>query len=157
VKASGMSPRRIIVRRIVKIALSLMGIALILFTLQVTVLAYPQLLLSHSAQFGTVTIHYDGEMNTDMDRVAADVDRRLRGCRFYDPTRSDDVYVFQDRNLYNFITRLAFVHPDVQGFAISVFDNAYVCVPLVKAKLEQGGIHTKYSIWEGSIVHTIAH
>jgi hypothetical protein len=151
-----MSTRKI-VPRIVKFALFFIGIALVLFALQVIVLAYPQLLLSHSAQSGTVTIHYDGEMNPDMDRMAAEVDRRLSGCRFYNPTRSDDVYVFQDRSLYNFITRLAMVHPDTQGFNLSIFGNSYVCVPLVKAKLEQGGIYTKYSVWEGSIVHTVAH
>jgi hypothetical protein len=130
-----MSTRRI-VPRIVKFALWLIGIALVLFAIQIMILAYPQLLLSHSAQSGTVTIHYDGEMNPDMDRVASEVDRRLSGCRFYNPTRSDDVYVFHDRSRYNFITRLAMVHPDAQGFNLSVFGNSDVWVLLVKAKVE---------------------
>jgi len=143
--------------RIVRFAVWLVAIVLILFALQVVVLAYPQLFLSHSARSGTITIYYDGEMNTDMDQVAAEVDRRLSGSRFYDPTRSDDVYVFQDRSLYNFITRLALVNPDAQGFNLSVLGNSYVCVPLVKAKLEQGGTYTRYSVWEGSVAHTVAH
>lgn len=144
-------------RRFLRLILWLTAIMLILFALQITVLAFPQIVLSRCTQVGTVAIYHNAGPDTDFSNLAAEVDRRLQGSRFYDSSRKDRVFLFRGQKLYEFYARLAFVPPQAQGFNLSVFGNSYLNVPRVTALSGNRTNPPKYSIWEGSLAHTIAH
>ena len=152
-----MSKHRSVFRRILRLVLWLVAIILLLFSLQVTILAFPQIALPQYTQVGTVAIYYDGDLDTDIHKLASEVDRRLQASRFYNPSRRDRIFLFQSQKLYQFYARLAFVTPLAQGFNLSIISNSYLNVPRVMALAGNRTNPPKYSIWEGSLAHTIAH
>jgi hypothetical protein len=85
------------------------------------------------------------------------VDERLQGSGFYDPARTDRAFFFQSQSLYSLFARLTMVTPLAQGFAISAFGNSYVSATRVAALAEKWKGSPKYSLWEGSPAHIIAH
>lgn len=123
----------------------------------ISLLAFPQIILSKSVRSGTVVINYDGGNQAEMAKLADEVENRLRASRFYDPTRTDRVYYFNDYDLYCFYTRLVGVSPMAQGFNLSLFDNSYVSQTRIAALGKRTGHSPQYSIWEGDPAHTIAH
>lgn len=128
-----------------------------LFALQVTVLAFPQLIIPHSVQAGTVVIYYDGTPGTDVYKLANEVGKRLQGSGFYDSSRTDRVFLCQSQRLYTLFTLLAMVPKQAQGFGLSIFDNTFVSELRVTGLTERSGGFPKYGIWEGSLAHTITH
>jgi hypothetical protein len=128
-----------------------------LFALQITVLAFPQLLISNSVEYGTVTVYYDGTPSADIGQLASEVDKRLQGSGFYDPSRTERVFFFQSQNLYTMFARLTMVTPLAQGFAISALGNSFVSASRVAELAEKWTGSPKYSLWEGSPAHIIAH
>jgi hypothetical protein len=143
--------------RIGRWVLWLVGVVLVLFALQLTVLAFPQVIISQSVQVGTVRIHHDGNPGIGINNLAAEVDERLRGSGFYDSSRTDRVFFCQSQGLYTLLARLAMVTPQAQGFALSVFGNSYVSNPRVTALAERYSGTPRYGIWEGSPAHIMAH
>lgn len=130
---------------------------LILFGLQVTVLAFPQLMAANSVQSGTITLYYDGAPDAEVDCLAQQVDQRLKASGYYDPTRSDRVFYIRNQTTYNALARLAMVTPLAQGFNLSVLGNSFVCEARVTALAGKRDMCPKGSIWEGDPVHIIAH
>ncbi|UCD16695.1 MAG: hypothetical protein JSV44_09570 [Candidatus Zixiibacteriota bacterium] len=135
----------------------LSGLLLALFALQLTVLAFPQLVVTNCVQVGTVVLYYDEASSADIETLAADVEMRLRGSGFYDSTRINRVFFFQNQNLYALYARLTMVPPGAQGFCLPVFNNSFVSAPIIAALAAGTGGLPRYSIWEGSPAHTIAH
>lgn len=62
-----------------------------LFALQLTALAFPQVLLRHSARSGTVMIYSRAGDTGELRDLAERVDRRLQGSGLYQPSRTDRV------------------------------------------------------------------
>jgi hypothetical protein len=121
---------------------------LALVTLHAALLAFPQLLMSHSVRAGHVTIYYDGVETVAIEDLAADVSRRLSGAGLFGPSAGGRVIFFRNQALYGIIARLARVTPKAQGFALSTVGNAFVS----EARVSDLGLLTagmpKYSIWE---------
>ncbi|MCP4570122.1 MAG: hypothetical protein GY841_21280 [FCB group bacterium] len=152
-----MSNPKSISRRFLRVLLWLVAIILILFALQVTVLAFPQIVLSQCEQVGTVAIYHDDASGTDISALATEVDLRLQANRFYESSRRDRVFLFHSQKLFEFYARLALVSPKVQGFNLSVFGNSYLNAARIVELSSNRSNTPKYSIWEGSLAHTIAH
>jgi hypothetical protein len=144
-------------RRAGRWALGLVAVLLVLFAIQLALLAFPQLLVSNTARAGTVVIRYDGSTDPEMATLAEDVNRRLERSGLYDSTRSDRVFYLRNQGLYSFFARLSGVHPKAQGFELSLFGNAFVSETNVAALGARTGNRPRFSVWEGSPAHTIAH
>ncbi len=144
-------------KRIIRYALWLVLLIVVLFGLQLSVLAFPQLVLSNSASSGTVLLYYDGDPDPVVDQLAADVEHRLCGNRFYDSTRTDRAFFFRDLALYEFYVNLTLIPHVPQGYNLPVFGNSYVSESTVVALGQRTGGVPRYSIWEGSSAHLIAH
>jgi len=152
-----MPPKRSLFRRIVKYALRLVLVLLLLFALQITVLAFPQMLVRNKVESGTIRLYHDGDPNADFEQLASAVDQRLQGSGVYDSARTDRVYLIHSADLYDFFVRLSLIRTDPQGFCLPFLGNSFVSVSRVKALGEGSGGFPKFSIWEGNLAHTIAH
>ena len=152
-----MPRKRSLLRRIARYAVYLAIILFILFAIQITVLAFPQLLVRNNVESGTIRLYYDGVPSADFEKLASAVDRRLQGSGFYDSTRTDRVYLIHSAGLYDFFVRLSLLRGDPQGFNLSFLGNSFVSASRVRALGEGSGGLPKFSIWEGDLVHTIAH
>ena len=129
-----------------------------LFAVHVTVLAFPQMFLSDSVSQGTVTIYYDADKSKiDVEALAHEVDQRLSGMELYDSGRNDRVFLFDSDNLYKFYARLSMVPLSAQGYGISLLGNSYINSERIEILGQSTGHLPRYSVWEGSLVHTIAH
>ncbi len=131
--------------------------ALLLFGVQVGLLAFPQVFFSGRAEAGTVTLFHNGLRDEPALRLAADIDQRLQGSRFYDPTRRDRVFLFQDRNRYKQYLKLTFQRTVPSGFNLSMVGNSYVCEAVVRELGEATGGQPGFSIWDGDLAHIAAH
>ena len=152
-----LSKMKDILRKVRRVGLWALGILFILFALQITALAFPQVIVSEKTACGSVTIYTDRVAEFDIGLLAKEVEDRLIGSRFYDSSRNNKVFYFQNQNLYRCFARLAMVTSKAQGFALSVFGNSYVDQTriLELASFTRGV--PKYGIWEGSPAHIIAH
>jgi tellurite resistance-related uncharacterized protein len=146
-----------ILRRCARPLLWLLSTLLILFGLQITLLAFPQLLFSESFQAGTVVVHHDGLPAKHAERLAITIDRRLQGSRFHDATRNDPVFVFRERGAYALYRKLLFSNITPSGFNLPVFGNSYVCEAIVTELGTATGGQPRFSIWDGDVAHIAAH
>jgi hypothetical protein len=113
--------------------------------------------MSSSIQRGTVKIYYNGSSQAEMGKLADEVNRRLMASGFYDSSRTDRVFFFQNEKLYSFFVKLSLLKHTPQGFNLSIFGNSYVNGPFIKRLAESTAMPPKYSIHEGSYGHIIAH
>lgn len=144
-------------RKVRKWSLWIVVILLVLLSLPVTLLAYPQILVHNRVESGTVVLYYDGEPSPAMQELATAVDTRLGGCKYYDATRSDRVFYFHSQKLYSLFARLSLQTPRAQGFSLAIFGNSFVSHPRVTDLAKRRADPPRYSIREGDPVHTIAH
>ena len=152
-----MAKRMSLLRRITRWVVWLVVILLVLFALQVGVLAFPQVALHNRIQVGAVVLYHDGDPDETMKQLAADIDGRLRGCRFYVPTRVTNLYYFKSQGTYEFFTGLTFQRSVPQGFNLPELNNSYVSDSLVAALGRGTGGRPQYSVWAGDPAHTAAH
>jgi hypothetical protein len=131
--------------------------AAVLFVVQIALLAYPRILFSQSARIGTVVLFHDGLTGDQAVRLAGEIDRRLQGSRFHDPTRSDKVFVFRNRKKYELYRKLAFSKVVPSGFNLPIFGNSYVSEAVVAELGEATGGQPRFSIWDGDLAHVAAH
>lgn len=143
--------------RVLRWTLWSLTVLLVLFMLQVTLLAFPQLIVSESVRVGAVELHYDGSQSAEVDRLAANVSKRLRESGFCDSLHTHRVYFIRNQGLYALFARLAMVTPLAQGFALSVFGNSFASASRIRALGERTAGRPKYGVWEGDPSHTIAH
>jgi len=104
-----------------------------------------------------VTVFHDELTQQQAAQLAAEIDRRLRSCRFRDPTRSDRVFVFRGRENYETYLKLAFLDSVPQGFNLSRLGNSYVCEAVVSELGLDADDRPRFSLWEGSVAHIAAH
>ncbi len=133
------------------------GAILVLFGVQMTLLAFPQILFSDSTRIGTVTVYHDGLAEEDALRLAGEIDRRLQGSRFHDPTRRDKLFVFRSRKNYELYLKLVFLKVAPSGFNLPIFGNSYVCKAIVTELGEATGGQPRFSIWDGNLAHIASH
>ena len=143
--------------RLIRWAIFLIAVIIIIIALQITVLAYPQMLVSKNIQRGSISIFYDGNNDAYISEIADDVHRRLLESQFYDSTQNINVYLLRNQKLYNIFAALSMLPNSPQGFALSIFDNAFVDETRVNELAEISGGYPQYGIYEGLPGHTIAH
>ena len=144
-------------RLIIRILVSLAGMLAVVLTTYLVLLAFPQVLIPRSVRAGVVHLYYDDSPSAQINRLAVDVDWRLRGSDFYDSLQVYRVFFVRKQGLYTLYCRLAMVTPLAQGFALSLFGNSFVSETRLNALGRQTGGCPKYGIWEGDPAHTIAH
>ena len=142
---------------LIKWSVRLVVLLLIVFALQITVLAYPQIIVRNNVTVGTVGLYYNGTNGEAMSRLAAETDRRLQASPYYDPARINRVFYFDSPGLYSLFARLSFVTTMSQGFELSLFGNSFINGPRIRSLKEKTGGLPKFSIREGNPAHTIAH
>ncbi|MDH3627382.1 MAG: hypothetical protein OEV00_08465 [Acidobacteriota bacterium] len=130
---------------------------LVLFGCQITLLAFPQILFSDKTEIGTVVLHHDGLTEERALHLTTEIDRRLKGSRFHDPTRRDRVFVFRDRNNYELYRKLVFSKVVPSGFNLPTLGNSYVCEAVVVELGHATGGQPRFSIWDGDVAHIAAH
>lgn len=131
--------------------------ALILFAIQLTVLAFPQILLTNKVESGTISLYYDEGSSDVMLALAEEVDGRLQSSGLYDRSRRDRVYYFQNQSLYELFVRLTFLRRMPQGYNLSALGNSYVSASMVRSLADTNAGEPRYSIHEGAPAHVIAH
>ena len=144
-------------KKLVGLFLWAAAIVIAVFGCQVGLLAFPQNLLSYKAESRSVVAYYDGEAERSVQELVEDNDHRLRAGGFGDPGSPERIFFFRDQGLYSFFTRLARLPNEPQGFGVSFLGTTYVSGPRVEALGERTGRSPRYSVWEGTIPHTIAH
>jgi hypothetical protein len=120
-------------------------------------LAFPQVLCHHQVRAGSIRLYYDDLPEAAARELARAVDHRLRAGGFAGSKRPARVFLFQRSSGYRWITRLAAVPRQAQGFNLSMLGNTFVSGPRVAALGELSGGGPRYSVWEGDPAHTIAH
>jgi len=125
--------------------------------LYATLLFFPQILIRHSVESGSLTIYHDGLPQDAVEKLASDVVARIGASSYWDTTHTRRVFYIQSQALYNLFARMSRVTTLAQGFALSATGNAFVSVPRVQALGQRSGRQPKFSIWEGSPAHTITH
>ncbi len=143
--------------RLLKALVWIGGTGVVLLALYVGLLFFPELLLANQARSGPVVIHYDGEPDPQVEAWATEVRRRLESGGFGDLTRPRKVALFRDPALYGLFARLARVQPRAQGFGLSLVGTSFVSETRVEELGERTGRNPPFSIWEGSVPHTMAH
>lgn len=133
------------------------AIVLVLFALYVITLAYPQIFIQPHEDSGIVRLHYDGYDRALMADLAARVDWRIRNSGIYDSSAHYNAFYIEKPGKYRFYSFLARVPNPSQGFALSIFGNAFVNAQRVR---ELGELHNgqpPYSIYEGDPAHILTH
>ncbi|MCP3959095.1 MAG: hypothetical protein GY719_14690 [bacterium] len=131
--------------------------ALIVFGIQLAVLAFPQILLTNKVESGTISLYYDEGSSDLMLALAEEVDGRLQSSGLYDRSRRDRVYYFHNQSLYEFFVRLTLLREVPQGYNLSALGNSYVSASMVRSLADTSAGEPRYGIYEGSPAHIIAH
>ncbi len=151
------SARTPLSKRLLRWSLRVAAVLISVFALQVGLLAFPQAILRNQAEAGSVVVYYPGDPDSAIQELAQATDHRLRAGGFGNPDSPERIFFFPDQGLYSFFARLARVQPEAQGFGVSYLGTNYVSGTRVTALGERTGRSPRYSVWEGSIAHTMAH
>ena len=111
----------------------LVVVLLVMFAVQVTVLAFPQMLFPNHLQSSSVVVYFDDQPRDEIAQMAENVEMRLRGSGYFDSSRTYRVFFFDSQSKYALFARLSLVTTKAQGFALSVFDNTYISGPNIAA------------------------
>ncbi len=152
-----MSTKRSFLSKCARLLRWLVPIVLVLFGVQVSLLAFPQILFSDSTRIGTVTVYHDALTEESALRLATEIDRRLQGSQFHDATRKDKLFVFRNRNTYELYLKLVFLKVAPSGFNLPILGNSYVCEAVVTELGDATGGQPRFSIWDGDLAHIAAH
>ena len=151
------SKKKPLSKRLICLSLWLVTVVIAVFALQVGLLAFPQVLLSNKAEAGSVVVFYDGDPDPTVQQLVEDTDHRLRAGGFGDPENPERIFFFRSQRFYSLFARLARMPTEAQGFGISFMGTTYVSGPRVEALGDRTSHAPRYSVWEGSIPHTLAH
>jgi hypothetical protein len=130
---------------------------LLLFTLQVSVLAFPQPFFSHSKQVGNCTFYCDTEFDSELAAVMQDVNRRLEAVELHNPNKNPRVFLCNSQRLYSMFAWLTLLNPEVPGYNISLMGNSFVSMTRSdEIRINNGGFF-KYCAMAGNLAHNIVH
>ena len=144
-------------RRVGRVVVWCVLAAVVVFALQLTVLAYPQPFFSDRARAGAVTLYSDATGELPLDSLAWEADRRLRASDLYDSTRNDRVFLIHNEGTFRFFARISFLRPDLQGFNLSLFDNSFINLSRIQRMAANSNDAPDFSIREGDIAHIVVH
>jgi len=130
---------------------------LFLVVLQVSVLAFPSPWFDQPVRKGNLTVYGKGIPAADMESIAGGVRRRIEAVEIYDRDVDVRVFICPDRRLYNVFARLSLVPTHVPGFNLSLFNNSFVSVPIIRARHAGTYGHLEHSALAGDVEQCIAH
>jgi hypothetical protein len=145
------------VRRTLKGLLWTVIVVCLLFTAQVSVLAYPSPWFDHSASAGNVTIYSNVHQGPVLESLARGVQTRVEATDIYDDDARLRVYVCDEQGLYNRFARLALVPTHVPGFNLSIFNNSFISMPILERRRATSHPRIKHSAVTGDLEECIAH
>lgn len=130
---------------------------MMLFVLQVSLLAYPYVWFDHSFTEGSLTLHYDDPISLNIESLALDVSNRIKATELYDPELELDVMLCSEQEKYDRFARLSFVPVTVPGFNLSVFDNSYISMEKLAQRRSNNYANLRYAAMAGDLAQSIAH
>jgi hypothetical protein len=146
-----------ILRKIIKWSIRIVAVVLIVFAMQLTVLAFPQPFFSHKMETDYGTVYSDKEFTPELINSINDVSLRLKAVELYGPEKDDCIFICHSKKLYSFFARLTLVTPMAQGYNLSVFHNSFVSMTRLHQLRDISGGFPPYAITEGNPAHTIVH
>ena len=133
------------------------GLIFLLIALYVITLAYPQLFIRNHEDAGMVRLYYGNADKTAIAELASRVEWRIQNSGFYDSSLHYNAFYFEKPGNYKFYAFLARVPNPSQGFALSIFGNAFVNAGRIHELGELHNHQPPYSIYEGDPVHILTH
>lgn len=144
-------------RSVFKWTLRIFLVLIVIIFLWVMAMAYPGPFFEYKKQYDNITVYSDKEIEADFDSIMTDVRIRLRAVDINDETIHQDVFYCHSEKLFGVFARLSLLRPELQGFNLSVFNNSFISAARIERLGEYTGGFPRYSIWEGSPAHIIAH
>ncbi len=155
--ATGEKKKRGRLRTVLKWLLRASLLVVLLFTLQVSILAFPQPWFEHREKSGCCTVYSDVPFDAGLRDVLRDVGERLQAVELYEPGENNRIFLCQNPKRFTMFARFAFVNPKVQGFNLSLLGNTFVSPTRIIELGESAAGDPPYGIREGSLAHVIAH
>ncbi len=144
-------------RTVLKWLLRALLLVVLLFTLQVSILAFPQPWFEHREKSVCCTVYSDVPFDAGLRDVLKDVDERLQAVELYQPGEDYRIFLCRNPKRFALFARLAFVSPRVQGFNLSLMGNTFVSPTRIIEFGESAAWGPPYGLREGSLAHVISH
>jgi hypothetical protein len=128
-----------------------------ILAIPISAVAFPYPFFEHSKEYGHCVVYSDGEFDAGFAEVMDDVNRRLECVEILPEGSANRVFLCRSQKLYSMFARISRVHPNMQGFNLSIFGNTFVSLPRVDyvRRMLHGG--APYGMREGNLAHVIAH
>ncbi len=144
-------------RTVLKWLLRALLLVVLLFTLQVSILAFPHPWFGHREKSDCCTVYSDVPFDAGLRDVLKDVDERLQAVELYEAGENYRIFLCRNPKRFALFARLAFVSPRVQGFNLSLMGNTFVSPTRIIELGESATWDPPYGMREGSLAHVIAH
>ncbi len=132
-------------------------VAVLLFVVQVSVLAFPSPWFDKSISKDNLTIYSKDLSSEKMEELVEDVHSRIEAVELYDQDVKLRVFVCPDQGLYNMFARLSLVPTSVPGFNLSILNNTFVSTPTLAGRHAGVYGHIPYSALAGDLAQCITH
>jgi len=146
-----------IIRKVFKILALLISIVVLGLLVCMSILAFPGLFFDHQKQYGSISVHTETPVDTEIDSIMAEVMLRLEAVPIYDPAREMDLCLCSTQDQFSFFARFTLRNKRVMGFNLPEVASSYVNEDFIRELRERTGGRPKYHTREGSIVHVATH
>ncbi len=139
---------------------SLMSLVLVLFLLLVGLIAllfFPQPLFTEKLELDGLTLYADTEISPQMQESAREALDRISAIEGLDPNRDYRAFYCRSHRRYNFLSQIARLNPNSQGFGLYYAGNMFVSEKGLSAFERLGMEAIPETRFEGSMAHVIAH
>ena len=131
--------------------------AVLVVSLPLTALAFPQPWFSHRVDHGHLIFYTDREIDLELDAVLREVAARVEAVELPEPAPRLRVFLISDPAKYSLFARLALVPSIVPGFNLSLAHNSFVSVAGIEARRLRNGGRFPYSALDGDLAQSVAH
>jgi len=143
-------------RWIAKWILRISLVLLVLGTFYVTTLIFPSPLFSHSERHGNYRVYSDEPFPADLDRVIADLDRRVQAMEHAPPDASQRIYLCGPKK-YRFFAFLLRMNSESLAIGLSAANETFVSVDRVRLFGEMNRGILRHTRFEGNLAEVVAH
>ncbi|MDH3523432.1 MAG: hypothetical protein OES32_07570 [Acidobacteriota bacterium] len=146
-----------IARRILKV-FAWVGLAIVLlFALQVSILAFPSPWFDGSVRKENLSLYYKGAARAEMQALVEDVLRRVQTAEVYREDVHLRVFICPSQDLFDVFARLSRVPTSVPGFNLSLLNNSFVSMPRLEQRRAANRGLVTHSAIDGGLAHGVAH
>jgi hypothetical protein len=132
-------------------------VVLILLTLYVLVVYYPNPLFSYRAEFGNYRVYSDQPIPADLARVIEDAKAREAAMEGYRPGRTRRVFLCQSPRRYALMARLVRKSPQALAMGLSLPKNIFLSATRIRQFAARNRGVFEHSRFEGNMAEVIAH